>query len=130
MFIIGGVTMGFVTTDMMRKLLHLPDVEYDRESIGRRKRQEPLPATLQKLREYQWQARNKYSPSELFVLQGKAAENYSDETVYKDPCLHYYPCYSALSDASCGATLAGVREFAEGRWNHQTSLFTPFMPMN
>ena len=29
--------MGFVTTDMMRKLLHLPDVEYDRESIGRRK---------------------------------------------------------------------------------------------
>ncbi|WP_296326411.1 TerB N-terminal domain-containing protein [uncultured Acidaminococcus sp.] len=90
--------MGFVTTDMMRKLLHLPDVEYDRESIGRRKRQEPLPATLQKLREYQWQARNKYSPSELFVLQGKAAENYSDETVYKDPCLHYYPCYSALSD--------------------------------
>ena len=70
-----------------------------RESIRRRKWQEPLPAALQKLREYQWQARNKYSPSELFVLQGKAAENYSDETVHTGPCLHYYPSYSALSDS-------------------------------
>lgn len=99
MFRIGGVTMGSKTIDELRKLLHLPDVEYGRESIRRRKWQEPLPAALQKLREYQWQARNKYSPSELFVLQGKAAENYSDETVHTGPCLHYYPSYSALSDS-------------------------------
>ena len=55
--------MGSRTIDELRKLLHLPDVEYGRESIRRRKWQEPLPAALQKLREYQWQARNKYSPS-------------------------------------------------------------------
>ena len=40
--------MGSRTIDELRKLLHLPDVEYGRESIRRRKWQEPLPAALQK----------------------------------------------------------------------------------
>ena len=122
--------MGSRTIDELRKLLHLPDVEYGRESIRRRKWQEPLPAALQKLREYQWQARNKYSPSELFVLQGKAAENYSDETVHTGPCLHYYPSYSALSDSELRGYFGWRTRVRRDRWNHQTSPFTSFMPMN
>lgn len=122
--------MGSRTIDELRKLLHLPDVEYGRESIRRRKWQEPLPAALQKLREYQWQARNKYSPSELFVLQGKAAENNRMKRFTLAPAFTIIHLIRRSVTASYGATLAGVRGFVGDRWNHQTSPFTSFMPMN
>ena len=150
--------MGSRTIDELRKLLHLPDVEYGRESIRRRKWQEPLPAALQKLREYQWQARNKYSPSELFVLHflphcksfgntnGRHATSIAlpnflsyREKPRKTIAMKRFTLALAFTiihlirrsvTASCGATLAGVRGFVGDRWNHQTSPFTSFMPMN
>ena len=122
--------MGFVTTDMMRKLLHLPDVEYDRESIGRGNGRNRFLRRCRSFGNINGRHATSIALPNCLSCRVKPRKTIAMKRSIKIHAFTIIHAIQHLVTASCGATLAGVREFAEGRWNHQTSLFTPFMPMN